>query len=130
MLQLTQVLTNSQRSIRNYFFLFCFCFLFFFLVLLVSIAYKLKYCVKSVRIRSYSGPHFPACGLNTERYCVSLRIHSECGKISTGITPNTDTFYAVKVKLWVNCSSYLEVSERQWIMTQSPEFLTKSRMQI
>ena len=31
-------------------------------------------CVKSVHIRSYSGPHFPAFGLNTERYFVSLRI--------------------------------------------------------
>ena len=30
--------------------------------------------VKSVRIRSYTGPHFPAFGLNTERYSVSLRI--------------------------------------------------------
>ena len=29
--------------------------------------------VKSVRIRSYSGPYFPAFGLNTERYGVSLR---------------------------------------------------------
>ena len=28
------------------------------------------HCVKSVRIRSYSGPHFPAFGLNTERYSV------------------------------------------------------------
>ena len=27
-----------------------------------------KYCVKSVRIRSYSGPYFPAFGLNTEKY--------------------------------------------------------------
>ena len=26
------------------------------------------HCVKSVRIRSYSGPHFPSFGLNTERY--------------------------------------------------------------
>ena len=26
------------------------------------------HCVKSVRIRSYSGPLFPAFGLNTERY--------------------------------------------------------------
>ena len=26
-------------------------------------------CVKSVRIRSYSGLHFPAFGLNAERYC-------------------------------------------------------------
>ena len=34
-------------------------------------------CVKSVRIRR------------------SLRIQSECGKIRTRITPNTDTFYAV-----------------------------------
>ena len=26
------------------------------------------HCLKSVRIRSYSGPHFPASGLNTEKY--------------------------------------------------------------
>ena len=29
------------------------------------------YCVKSVRIRSYSGPHFLAFRVNTERYSVS-----------------------------------------------------------
>ena len=34
----------------------------------------------SVRIRSYSGPYFPALGLNTERCEVSLRIQSKCGK--------------------------------------------------
>ena len=54
-----------------------------------------SHCVKNVRIWSYSGPHFPAFGLNTERYSVSLRIQSECGKIRTRITPNTDTFYAL-----------------------------------
>ena len=27
-------------------------------------------CVKNARIRSYSGPHFPAFGLNTDRYGV------------------------------------------------------------
>ena len=54
-----------------------------------------SYCVKSVRIRSYSGPHFFAFGLNTERYSVSLRIQSECGKMWTRITPNVDAFYAV-----------------------------------
>ena len=53
------------------------------------------HCVKSVRIRSYSGLYFPAFGLNTERYSVSLRIQSECGKMRTRITPNTDTFHAV-----------------------------------
>ena len=54
-------------------------------------------CVlENVRIRSYSGPYFPAFELNTERYSVSLRIQSEWGKIRTRTTPNTDTFYAVK----------------------------------
>ena len=56
------------------------------------------HCVKSVHIRSYSGQYFPAFGLNTERYYVSLRIQSKCGKIRTRITPNTDSFYGV-----VNC---------------------------
>ena len=55
--------------------------------------------MKSVRIRSYSGPHFPVFGLNVERYSVSLRIQSECGKMQTRITPNTDTFYVVQIIL-------------------------------
>ena len=50
------------------------------------------HCVKSVGIRSYSGSYFPAFGLNMERYRVSLCIQSECGKMRTRITPNTDTF--------------------------------------
>ena len=53
------------------------------------------HCVKSARIRSYSGPHFPAFGMNTERYGLSLPIQSECGKIRTRKTRNTDTFHAV-----------------------------------
>ena len=52
-------------------------------------------CVKSIRIRSYSGQQFPAFRLNMERYSISLRIQSECGKMRIRITPNTDTFYAV-----------------------------------
>ena len=52
--------------------------------------------MKSDRIRSYSGPHFPVFGLNMERYGVSLRIQSECEKMWTRITPNTDTFHAVE----------------------------------
>ena len=51
-------------------------------------------CVKSNRIQSYSGPYFPAFGLNTERCRVSLGILSECELMRTRITPNTDTFYA------------------------------------
>ena len=51
---------------------------------------------KSVSIRSYSGLYFPAFGPKTERYSVSLRIQSECKKIRTRITTDTDTFHAVR----------------------------------
>ena len=37
-------------------------------------------CLKIVRIRSYYTPYFTAFGLNLERYGVSLRIQSKCGK--------------------------------------------------
>ena len=40
-------------------------------------------------------PHFPAFGLNTERYGVSLCIQSKCGKIRTRNTPNRDIFHAM-----------------------------------
>ena len=45
------------------------------------------YSEKSVRIRSFSGPYFPAFG--------SLLIQSKCRKIRTRKTPNRDTFHAV-----------------------------------
>ena len=38
------------------------------------------YCVKSVRIRSFSGAYFPAVRPNTERYSVNLRIQPNAGK--------------------------------------------------
>ena len=58
---------------------------------------QLKHChyVKSVRIRSFTGPYFPAFKLNTERYSVSVRIQSKCGRIRTRKTPNTNTLHAV-----------------------------------
>ena len=36
-----------------------------------------EHCVKSVPIRSYSGPYFPSLGLNTQIYEVSARIQYE-----------------------------------------------------
>ena len=47
---------------------------------------KAIHYVKIVRIRSFSGPYFPAFGLN---------IQSEYGKIRTRKTPNMDTFQEV-----------------------------------
>ena len=51
--------------------------------------------VKSVCILSYSVPHFPVFGVNMERYSISPRIQSKCGKMQARITPNMDTFHAV-----------------------------------
>ena len=61
---------------------------------------KISLCVKSVRIWGYSGPHFPAFGLNSRIWkFVSLHIQSECGKMRTRITPNTDTFYIMSISV-------------------------------
>ena len=49
-------------------------------ILLDSLTFWKLHNVKSVRIGSYSGPHFSAFGLNMDRYSVSLRIQSEFGK--------------------------------------------------
>ena len=51
---------------------------------------------ESVRIGSYSDPHYPVFGLNTERFEYG-EMHSKYGKMGARITPNTDTFYAVLV---------------------------------
>ena len=61
-------------------------------------SFRFKHCVKSVRIRSYSGPYLPTFELNSERYRVSLCIQSECRKIRTRRTPNRDTFEAMMLQ--------------------------------
>ena len=66
--------------------------------------------MKSVQIRSFSGPDFPAFGLNTERYEVSHRIQSECGKIRTRKTPYLDTFHTVGF-FHPNCTVKLSVHQ-------------------
>ena len=58
----------------------------YYLIILLTKKLDNVICMKSVRIRSYSGPYFPVFRLN---------IQSECGKIRIRITPNMDTFYAV-----------------------------------
>ena len=77
----------------------------------------LNHCVKSVRIRSYSDPYFPAFGLNTERSGVSLLIQYKCRKIRTRITPNTDTFL---IRILVNISfvvtKLIRTKWKEWII--------------
>ena len=57
--------------------------------------YHYHHCVKSVPIRSCSGPYFPVFGLNLEICFVNLEIQSEYGKKQTTQIVNTDIFYAV-----------------------------------
>ena len=46
----------------------------------------------------FSGPYFPAFGLNTESYPVPLRILSKCGKIQT-----------TKVRIWTLFTHYVQM---------------------
>ena len=79
--------------------------------------------VKIVRILSYSGLHFPAFGLNSERYSASVRIHCKCGKMQTRIIPNTDTSYAAHFsklnQRFKTASKYrtsIHTSQLRWII--------------
>ena len=76
--------------------------------------------MKSIRIRSFSGPYFPAFGLNTKRCGVSLRIQFKCGKIWTRKTPNTDTFHAVVVFSFTiipfSKRKYIHSADRKWFL--------------
>ena len=47
----------------------------------------------------FSGPYFPAFGLNAERYEVSLVFSPNAGKYGPEKTPYLDTFHAVKGKV-------------------------------
>ena len=57
--------------------IFVLVFIFFFLFRILNYnelpSDSLFHSVRGVRIRSYSGPYFPAFGLNTERYGVRMR---------------------------------------------------------
>ena len=65
----------------------------------------------------YSEIYFIYTDIHCVKRSISLRIQSECGKVRTRITPNTDTFYAVIVKhlcrsfftKFVNCFSQLTI---------------------
>ena len=51
--------------------------------------------MKNVSNWSFSGPYFPAFGLNTEIYYVNLFIQSKCRKIYFRKTRNIDNFYVM-----------------------------------
>ena len=70
---------------------------------MLLISYESQHRVKSVRIQSYSGPHFSRifgihtkCGEIRSNSPYSVRMRENAEKVLTRKTPNTDTFYAVQ----------------------------------
>ena len=59
---------------------------------------------KKYQYSEFSNWYFPAFGLNTEIYTANLRIQSECGKIQTRNTLNTNSFheYVQSSKCYMN----------------------------
>ena len=70
--------------------------------------------MKSVYIRSFFALYFFAFGLNAKRYRVSLRFQSECGKMRTGKTPNTDFFHTIPVEDKVNSLLLVNIPVKNW----------------
>ena len=75
---------------------------------------NVDHCLRSVRIQSFSGPYFPAFGLNTERY-------SLCGKIRTSKNPNTDTFSGSKYYVSSEYSVHAQQCIYQFFFTFRPQ---------
>ena len=86
------------------------------------------HCVKTIFIWNYSGPHCSAFGLNTERYRLSLRIHSECEKIWTRITPSTNTFHVELNTLVTFFLTFLSLSLKNTTYILAIFFKTNSNM--
>ena len=84
----------------------------------------LKHCPKSIRVRSFSGPYFPAFGF----YSVNPCILPKCHKIRTRKTSNIDTVHTAKLSTMTNiCTrTYIcDIDLERVIMTlcaQTPSF--------
>ena len=74
------------------------------------------HCVKSVCIRSFSGPCFRAFGLHTEKFEVSLRLQSKCEKIKTRKTPYTDNFNAIYSNCFVTIVIIFKISVNDFLL--------------
>ena len=77
-----------STSIFTYFNVVYYIQLFSASLMVVSTELGYQYnCVKSVRIRSYSGPHF------SRIFPYSVRMRENARKMRTRITPNTDSYH-------------------------------------
>ena len=92
----TAMLLQISRSKNDIFYYTLYIYIFHYIPLCIPLyIFVILNCVKSVRIQSFSGPHFPAFRLNREIYFVNFRVQSESRKIWTRKTTITDSFYSV-----------------------------------
>ena len=77
----------GEKSLQNY----------HFITILDGWPIRRKFGIRTARKMCVclSGLYFPAFGLNTKKYSVSLHVQSECGKTRIRKAPNADTVHAV-----------------------------------
>ena len=74
-----------------------------------------SHCVKNVRIRSYSGPHFPAFGLNTEN---TDQNNSEYGHFSCSVSNDKKQRRKKQISFWILRTFLFTISlclHKSWI---------------
>ena len=75
-----------------------------------------------------SGPYFPALGVNTERYEISLHIHSECGKIRTRNNSVFGHFSRSDAMIWFKMNQFKAlISQRDCSHSNRPMDINLSR---
>ena len=91
----------------------------------LSVLPHAQHCVKSVRIRSYSGPHFFSIFPHLDwirRDTEYLSVFSpNAGKMKTIITPNTDTFYVCSKFSFLLVALRTPAAWRHLILPNSPQ---------
>ena len=81
-----------------------------------------QHCVKGVRIRSYSGPHFSGIFPHFPGEIRSISVFSpNAGKMQTIITPNTDSFYVCSTFSFLLVALGTPAAWRHLILPNSPQ---------
>ena len=88
----------------------------------------IKYhCVKCVRIRSYSGPHFPAFGLNISPYSVRMRENADQNNSAYGHFSRTECFlFIIKYLILIPLQNCLRCKIKATVELKYPFIEKKS----
>ena len=73
------------------------------------------HCVKSAKYGVFSGPYFPAFGLNTERYGVSPYL--------SVFSPNAGKYGPEKIRIWTLFTQWMFAEESICTKSQCPDYV-------